>query len=243
MNMTSSQLNMVSIENSTEPATLKVWNKDRDLAALNRKYQPLTPEERIREVYNDFEDILLTSSFGTSAVYQLHLFAKQGIKQQVHFIDTTYHFKQTLEYKENLKSLMNLEVVEIKADKEKNEETKIGELWQYDPDRCCKINKVDPFEAVKKDYELWISGLMSWQSNHREKLNIFESKKGIIKFYPILDVKEEEVLEYIRKNQLPEHPLKIMGYESIGCEHCTIKGQKRKGRWAQTVKTECGLHL
>jgi phosphoadenosine phosphosulfate reductase len=223
--------------------SLKVWKKERDLDALNRKYKAMTPEERIMEIYNDFDDILLSSSFGTTAVFQLHLFAKQGLNQPVHFIDTTYHFKQTLEYKDRLASIFNLDVIELKAPKTLNEETKIGELWQYDPDRCCQINKVDPFEAVKKDFELWISGLMSWQSNHREKLQIFEKRKGIIKFYPILDVKEAEVIDYIKTNDLPEHPLKIMGYESIGCEHCTIKGQKRKGRWAQTVKTECGLHL
>jgi phosphoadenosine phosphosulfate reductase len=84
---------------------------------------------------------------------------------------------------------------------------------------------------------------MYWQSNHREKLNIFEEKKGVIKFYPILDVSEEEALKVIEENNLPIHPLKPLGYESIGCKHCTLKGKKRKGRWAQTVKTECGLHL
>jgi len=241
--MNSIKLNMIKADNRRATQSFKVWNKERDLAALNKKYRSLSPEARIREIYNDFDDILLTSSFGTTAVYQLHLFARQDIRQPVHFIETTYHFKETLEYKEKLKSLFDLEVVEIKAEKSLNEESRIGELWQYDPDRCCKINKVDPFEEVKEHYELWISGLMHWQSNHREQLDIFESKKGIIKFYPILDVTEEEVLAYIQEHELPEHPLKKLGYESIGCKHCTIKGRKRKGRWAQTIKTECGLHL
>ena len=54
---------------------------------------------------------------------------------------------------------------------------------------------------------------------------------------------KEEALRVIEENNLPVHPLKPLGYESIGCKHCTLKGKKRKGRWAQTVKTECGLHL
>lgn len=215
----------------------------KDLNYLNEKYKKLSPVERIKEIYNDFDKILLSSSFGTTAVYQLYLFYEAGINQTVHFIDTTYHFKETLDYKEKLTKLFGLKVLDIVPDKEKNEFSRIGELWRYDPDQCCNINKVEPFAKIRDQYDLWISGLMYWQSSHREKLNIFEEKKGIIKFYPILDVSEEEALRVIEENNLPMHPLKPLGYESIGCKHCTLKGKKRKGRWAQTVKTECGLHL
>jgi len=234
---------IATIENKEIDNPPEVAVKKPDLAFLNEKYKKLTPEERIVEIYNDFDKILLTSSFGTTAVYQLYLFYKTGIQQPVHFIDTTYHFKETLEYKEKLTKLFGLKVIDILPDKEQNEFSKIGELWRYDPDQCCHINKVEPFEKIRNEYEIWISGLMYWQSNHREKLNIFEEKKGVIKFYPILDVSEEEALKVIEDNNLPIHPLKPLGYESIGCKHCTLKGKKRKGRWAQTVKTECGLHL
>jgi len=234
---------IAAVKNKPTYNPLSVSVKKPDLNLLNEKYQKLSPVERIKEIYNDFDDILLSSSFGTTAVYQLYLFYKAGVKQPVHFIDTSYHFKETLEYKEKLTKLFNLDVIDILPDKEQNEYSKVGELWRYDPDQCCQINKVDPFEKIRDQHELWISGLMSWQSSHREKLNIFEEKKGIIKFYPILDVKEKEALNCIEENDLPIHPLKPLGYESIGCKHCTLKGKKRKGRWAQTVKTECGLHL
>ncbi len=213
------------------------------LETLNKRYKSLTPEQRILKLYEDFDDILLTSSFGTTAVYQLHLFYKQGIRQPVHFIDTRYHFKETMDYKENLTKLLGLKVIDILPDEKDNYFSKIGELWKYNPDQCCQINKVDPFEKVKNKFNVWVSGLMSWQSNHREELGIFEIKKGMLKFYPILDSKEEDVNRYIEQNKLPVHPLKPLGYESIGCLHCTIKGKKRKGRWSQTIKTECGLHL
>lgn len=222
---------------------LRISVKKPDLKLLNEKYKKLSPVERIKEIYNDFDDILLSSSFGTTAVFQLYLFYKAGVKQPVHFIDTSYHFQETLDYKEKLIKLFDLEVIDILPDTEQNKFSKIGELWRYDPDQCCQINKVEPFEKVKDQYEVWISGLMSWQSSHREKLDIFEEKKGMIKFYPILDVTEQEALSCIEENKLPIHPLKPLGYESIGCMHCTLKGKKRKGRWAQTVKTECGLHL
>lgn len=232
-----------TVKNNISNNQLSVSVKKPDLKTLNEKYRKLSPVERIKEIYNDFDDILLSSSFGTTAVFQLYLFYKAGVSQKVHFIDTSYHFQETLDYKEKLTKLFDLNVIDITPDKEQNEFSKKGELWQYDPDQCCQINKVEPFEKVRDQYEVWVSGLMSWQSSHREKLDIFEEKKGIIKFYPILDVTEEEAQKVIEENQLPIHPLKPLGYESIGCTHCTLKGKKRKGRWAQTVKTECGLHL
>ncbi|MBS0000549.1 MAG: phosphoadenylyl-sulfate reductase [Cyclobacteriaceae bacterium] len=214
-----------------------------DLEFLNKKYRTMTPEERIREVYYEFDRILLSSSFGTTAVFQLHLFYKQQIIQPVHFIDTTFHFEETLAYRNQLQQLFDLEIIDIKPDTEWNKITHEAELWKIDPDHCCSINKVKPFEKIKEGYDLWISGLMRWQSSHREQLNIFEKRKGIIKFYPILDVSEKQARNYIKKYELPVHPLKPLGYESIGCIHCTLKGKKRKGRWAKTIKTECGLHL
>ncbi len=213
------------------------------LDALNKKYATLTPLQRIKELYRDFDNILLTSSFGTTAVYLLYLFHKAGIRQPVYFIDTTFHFSETLEYKEKLTRMFDLEVIDILPDKEENEDSKLGELWQYDPDECCRINKVEPLERIKRKYDVWVSGLMSWQSSYRMKLDTFVEKNGILRFYPILDVKEAEVWKTIEENNLPVHPLKPLGYESIGCKYCTLKGKKRKGRWAQTVKTECGLHL
>ena len=234
---------IATAKNNSSFNPLSASVKKPDLKTLNEKYRKLSPVERIKEIYNDFDDVLLSSSFGTTAVFQLYLFYKARVRQPVHFINTSYHFQETLDYKEKLTKLFDLEVIDILPDKEQNEFSKSGELWRYDPDQCCQINKVEPFEKVRDQYEVWISGLMSWQSSHREKLNIFEEKKGIIKFYPILDVTEEEALKVIEENKLPIHPLKPLGYESIGCKHCTLKGKKRKGRWAQTVKTECGLHL
>lgn len=234
---------IAAVKNNRSYNPLSISVKKPDLKLLNEKYKKLSPVERIKEIYNDFDDILLSSSFGTTAVFQLYLFYKAGVKQPVHFIDTSYHFQETLDYKEKLTKLFGLEVIDILPDTEQNKYSKVGELWRYDPDQCCQINKVEPFEKVRDQYEVWISGLMSWQSSHRENLDIFEQKKGMIKFYPILDVKEEEAIRCIEENKLPIHPLKPLGYESIGCMHCTLKGKKRKGRWAQTVKTECGLHL
>lgn len=210
---------------------------------LNEQYTKLSPEERIKQFYTDHDEVLFTSSFGTTAVYLIDLLHEAGIKQKVHFIDTTFHFEETHNYKKLLTERYNLEVVDLKPDTEDNKYSRLAELWQYNPDQCCDTNKVKPLANVQQNYKYWISGLMSWQNPFRKNLNIFDIKQNIVKFYPIIDISENYIWNYIENKKLPKHPLLKKGYESVGCTHCTIVGEKRKGRWANTVKTECGLHL
>ena len=161
----------------------------------------------------------------------------------IYFIDTGYHFKETLIYKDYLTKLYDLRVENIRAENWKHEFTLKDETWKKDPDFCCSVNKVEPLEGLKEQFNVWVSGLMSWQSDHRTTLDIFEDRNGILKFYPLLDVSREERDNYIREHHLPFHPLISKGYYSIGCEHCTIPGKGRSGRWNNNPKTECGLHL
>lgn len=214
-----------------------------DLTELNKKYGALSPEQRISELYNDFSRVLYTSSFGASAVYLIHLFHKVKPGQKIHFLDTSYHFPETVKYKNELTQLLDLNVEDVRGDDFRNKFTRSDETWRKDPDLCCSINKVEPLEKIKPDYEVWVSGLMRSQTTHRSNLSIFEQQNGIVKFYPIIDVSEEEAEKYIRANNLPVHPLKLQGYNSIGCIHCTSKGKAREGRWIDKSKTECGLHL
>lgn len=218
--------------------------KNINIEELNKRYAGLTPHQRIHELYKDFPEnkILLTSSFGTTAVYSLHLFHTVNPLQTVYFLDTTYHFPETLAYKAQLTDLFKLKVVDLKGDEWRNSFTRQDKTWEKDPDFCCSINKVEPLDAIKPNFEVWVSGLMKSQNEHRQQLSIFEMKNDILKFYPIIDQTEEAAAIYIREHQLPEHPLKAQGYNSIGCTHCTTKGSAREGRWINKSKTECGLH-
>ena len=85
---------------------------------------------------------------------------------------------------------------------------------------------------------------MSDQTEHRKALNIFEQKQNLIKFHPLIDFSNYDAMLYLMVNEIPNHPLMEQGYDSVGCTHCTQKGDCRMGRWAQFAgKTECGLHL
>ena len=216
-----------------------------DLEKLNKKYKRLTPIERIIELYNDFDEtkILYTSSFGTTAAILLKLIHEVNPKQNIFFLDTTYHFIETIEYKSQLINELGIHVIDVLPEEWKNEFTTTDKTWTVDQDLCCSVNKVEPMEKLKKGQEVWISGLLSYQNAHRKDLEIFEEKEGILKFYPIVDMTEKEVAQFFKKNSLPNHPLEAQGYRSIGCAQCTVKGKGRSGRWSNSSKSECGLHL
>ena len=215
------------------------------LGELNKKYRSLNVHERIEELYHDFDvsDIMLTSSFAATSAMLLKFFSDVNKDQLIFFIDTGYHFKETLIYKEYLTKLYDLNVLDVSAEEWKHTFTTEDKTWTKDPDLCCSINKVQPLESIKEKYFVWVSGLMRWQSDNRSSLDIFEERNGMIKFYPLLDVTQDERESFIKDHHLPFHPLISKGYFSIGCEHCTIPGKGREGRWNNSPKTECGLHL
>jgi phosphoadenosine phosphosulfate reductase len=214
-----------------------------NLEKLNSKYRSLSPEDRVKELYADFSKILFTSSFGTSSAILLHLFNKIKPEQEILFLDTTYHFAETLAYKEALTKLLHLNVRTVLPEEWKNKFTREDQTWSKDADLCCSINKVEPLDKLKSGYDVWVSGLMQSQNSFRKSLNVFEVKDGLLKFYPIIDLTEKIAQEYIQKNKLPAHPLLSHGFSSVGCIHCTVKGRGREGRWVNRSKTECGLHI
>lgn len=215
------------------------------IKSLNEKYRKLPPLERVTELYQDFgqDEVMLTSSFAATSAFLLKLFSDVNKTQRIYFIDTGYHFKETLIYKDYLTPLYDLNVKSVTADTWKHEFTSKDQTWIKDPNMCCSINKVEPLEGLKKLYSVWVSGLMEWQTNHRSSLDIFEQRNDILKFYPLIDISRKERDNFIKDHHLPFHPLISKGYYSIGCTHCTLPGKGREGRWNNNPKTECGLHL
>ena len=213
---------------------------------LNEQYAIKTPYNRLLHLFSSFEhsDILVTSSFGITAGVLLSMVHSIAPNQPIYFLDTTYHFSETLAYKQQLQEHLKLNIVTLQAAPKDSQSTLDQQLWQTNPNLCCQINKVEPLNAVKKQHKIWISGIMSDQTEHRKTLSIFEQKKDIVKFHPLIDFSTYDAMLYLMVNELPNHPLMEQGYDSVGCTHCTQKGDCRMGRWAQFAgKTECGLHL
>ncbi len=211
---------------------------------LNEIFTPLNFRERLEKLYEYFpeKEILYTSSFGTKSVFLLHLISQIRPSQTVHFIDTTYHFPETIAYRHQLAEDFNLRVVDILPSEEENRITRDQEWWNDHPKMCCSVNKVVPLEPFVAQHRVWISGLMSKQTTFRSRLRVFEQQGDILKFHPLIDIDEGEFLYHLSFHKLPPHPLQEQGYGSIGCSHCTQKGEGRSGRWKDEGRTECGLH-
>jgi phosphoadenosine phosphosulfate reductase len=219
--------------------------KDRaSLEAWNAIFRPMSFAQRIRNFYRIFspDEVLMTSSFGTSSAFLLHWVQQAAPEQKVHFIDTGFHFSESLAYKNTLIQHFDLDVEVLRGDAALHAQTRKNKTWQSNPTACCRVNKLQPLEQVKDQYRVWISGLMSWQTPHRAEMKIFERKGSLLKFHPLLDVDEGEYLYFQSYYKWPQHPLLPYGYDSIGCMHCTVRGQGREGRWQGHNKNECGLH-
>jgi len=215
-----------------------------DVKELNRIFIPLSYQERIAKFFDIFnkDEILMTSSFGIHSACIIHLINEVSNDQKIHFINTGYIFNETMAYKNELTKIYNLNVIDIKPNKIQHDLTQDESWWIEHSKMCCTINKVAPLEEVISKNKVWISGLMQFQTQWRFNLDIFGYKGDILKFHPLIDM-SQKLYEKIRlENKLLDHPLKAAGYGSIGCTHCTEKGEGRTGRWRNTSKTECGLH-
>lgn len=214
------------------------------LSALNVEFASLDFQDRIKRLYDYFpvEEVLFTSSFGTKSVVMLTLVSRGNKNQVVHMLNTGYHFPETLAYKETLRELTGLPMAEIHPTPKQHQQTVEAEMWNSQPDRCCHYNKVLPLREVKARHKVWMSGVHAYQTMNRQGMEIFELVDGLIHFHPLIDITEGEFLYLLEKDKLPRHPLEALGFGSIGCTHCTSRGEGRSGRWKGKEKDECGLH-
>ena len=217
------------------------------------KLQKLSAEERVKYVLNSFpKEIVLTSSFGAQSAVLLHMLLKQEPNLKVIFLDTQYLFPETYEFVEYLKNKLNINLYIYKSLQSKEEqEKKYGKLWLKGEEGLNKynyLNKIEPMERAIEELNIktWISGIRRNQSEIRNKKEFIEKKNNLIKVYPILDWNDKDIYFYLKKHNLPYHPLWHKGYISIGDIHSTksinevdnIKEIRFNG-----LKRECGLHL
>jgi phosphoadenosine phosphosulfate reductase len=222
-----------------------------DITHLNDQFDPLPPADILRWAWATFApDIAASSSFQTQSLPLLHLISQVCPQMPVIFLNTGFHFPETLRYRDELQALLKLNLIIVRPAVEKSElMARYGEgLYRRDPDLCCYINKVEPMRRARAGLKAWISGIRRDQTEYRNGLRILESQTdGLLKIHPILNWTKKEVWAYIDQYQLPVHPLLALGYSSLGCAPCTrpvsAGENERAGRWVGLDKVECGLHL
>lgn len=195
-------------------------------------------------------DVAVSSSFQTQSVPLLYMVAQACPQMPVIFLDTGYHFAETLAYRDELQARFHLNIVTVRPAIEKSQLLQqYGEgLYRRDPDLCCHIHKVEPMQRAVAGLRGWISGVRRDQTANRRALRVIEPQPtGLLKIHPMLNWTKQDVWTFINQHDLPVHPLFSKGYLSIGCAPCTrpvADGEDdRAGRWAGVGKTECGLHV
>ena len=204
---------------------------------------------KLEEYKRDGKKIFATSSFQTHSVVLLHIISVIDKTIPIYFINTGFLFAETVSYKDKIAELLDLKIIDTVPLIPKNLQKDLaGNLFfTSDPDYCCYLNKIQPLDPVLAENDVWINGVRADQTEVRSKMKIEEeSKYGVIRFHPMLDWSKQEIFKYLKKYNIPHHPLDDKGYMSIGCEPCTRKidlnGDERAARWFGLNKTECGLN-
>lgn len=205
---------------------------------------------KLKEYQEKGLKLFTTSSFQTHSIVLLHMLSEFDASIPVYFINTGYHFPETVLYRDQIADLFkltNIKVVSSATPRNMQKDSEGRLLFTSDPDYCCYLNKVQPLDSVLPDYDIWINGVRADQSAVRKSFSVEQpAPHDTIRFHPMLDWDVRMIEKYIKEHKIPRHPLEEKGYLSIGCEPCTRKldpeTYNRQGRWFGLNKTECGLN-
>ena len=221
-----------------------------NIEIVNAEMEAATPEEILTwagEIYGD--RLVVSSSFQTQSLPLLHKISLAAPNIPVLFVDTGFHFPETLKFRDQIVDLLNINLVVVgPVIAGKAFERKFGSLYEHNPDVCCFHNKVIPLELALKKYDAWVTGIRRDQTAARENVPIVGRHPSLemIKIMPMARWSAAEIDGYIDEHALPRHPLWERGFRSVGCQPCTIPVKpdqfEREGRWPQLGKQECGVH-
>jgi phosphoadenosine phosphosulfate reductase len=221
-----------------------------EIERLSAEFETKTPQEILTWAVDVFwPQIALSSSFQTQSMPLLHMASRIRRDLLILFLDTGYHFWESLIFREQMASEWQLNVLDLYRDTRWDAfvRQQTRSLPLDDPNLCCFIHKVQPMQKAMKGMLAWISGIRRDQTPLRAQARILELQEdGLVKVNPLLNWTSADVERYIEENKLSPHPLLDRGFRSIGCAPCTVaigrNDDERSGRWQGLGKTECGLH-
>jgi phosphoadenosine phosphosulfate reductase len=197
--------------------------------------------------------IAVASAFQAEGTAVLHMAVEIRPRIRVLFLETGFHFSETLAFRRELTDRLGLNVVELTGEfTPDSQSAALGpRLFERDPALCCEVNKARPMYRALDELDGWITAFRRDSSPTRAAspiLDRYELRPGrwIVKVNPVAGWSRRDVWRYLRDHDLPHNPLYDLGYASIGCAPCTRRrfaGEaEREGRWAGLSKWECGIH-
>jgi phosphoadenosine phosphosulfate reductase len=232
---------VVNLRRSASPPVAPVAFSAAALAELDAAFEAATAPEIVAWAVEQFHPALSLASSMTDAVL-IDLAWRVEPSIEVLFIDTGYHFPETLQTLERVRRHygLNLKVMTVPPHDQ--------ELWRIDPENCCSAVKVGQLDRALAGKAAWMSGLRRAESPSRAGAPVVSHDvRGLVKINPLATWGDDDVARYIDEHDVPVNPLLERGYRSIGCAPCTLPTEEgsgaRSGRWQGSGKTECGLHL
>ena len=207
-------------------------------------------EEIVRWAIATFGDrICVTSSMKDAVLVDIASKVRPGI--DVLFVDTGYHFAETIGTRDAVEAVYPINVVNVTPTRTVAEQERdLGpRLYGRNPDLCCHLRKVEPLNRALEPYLAWITGIRREETSHRRGSRVvkWNAARGKVKVNPLARWTQAQLHDYIEEHGILVNPLQYDGYPSIGCEPCTKQvapgEDPRSGRWAGTGKTECGINL
>jgi len=226
------------------------------IADLNQRFESAAPPEIVRWALEDsgLERMAVASAFQAEGTCLIHMASRIRPDVPVLFLQTGFHFAETLAFKQRITELLDLNVVDLVGDHTvQSQEQAFGpRLYERDPKLCCELNKVIPLDRAFHGYDAWMTSMRrdsAWTRRHSPIVTQTELEGGhtLVKINPIANWTRQDAWAYLNEHGLPHNPLYDLGYASIGCAPCTrmvFAGEdERAGRWSGLLKTECGIHV
>jgi phosphoadenosine phosphosulfate reductase len=223
-----------------------------NLHAIGRRFDRQHPRNVLRWALTTYaQEIALATGFGPSGIVLMHMVSELRPRTTIFYLQTDLLFPESMELRDELARRLGITFSEIRPDISLLDQARSHgyNLWQSDPDLCCKIRKVLPLRHFLSGKKAWITGIRRDQSPSRAGIRVvdWDGANELVKICPLAHWHRDQVWNYLLEHDLPYNPLHDQGYPSIGCMPCTRiadpGSDERAGRWAGSQKTECGIHV
>ncbi len=194
-------------------------------------------------------DYVVASNMQDAVLVDMASKVRPGV--DVLFLDTGYHFAETIGTRDAVEAVYDIHVVNVTPERSVTEQDQLlgKDLFASNPGECCRLRKVVPLSKALGGYTAWVTGIRRVEAPTRANAPLISFDEGfkLVKINPLAAWSDEDMDAYIQANGVLVNPLVDEGYPSIGCAPCTAKpvegADPRSGRWQGLAKTECGLHV